>query len=189
MKLNSKLKKIILNEVNLFLKEIDAATSPGEVPIRNLTKKEIIDVIKTSLPGNTKVDKILNKFSSLKEVIINLFTEVYNDYIQDIFVVAPKPTMFKVVLKNAQVFYLTYNKDNYTAQISGKKYYLLNIDEQQRALKALSNILNIGNIPQTLGPGAETPGPDNTTSPTEEKPKGKPTGRPPKNKEEEEPEL
>jgi hypothetical protein len=187
-----KLKKYILKEVALMLQELDAATSPGDVPVKNLTKKELIDVIKTSIPGNTKPDKIMDKFPSLKEVILDLFTEVYNDYVEDIFVIAPKPTVFKVILKNAQLFYLTYSERGYMANISGKNYFLPTLEEKQRALKALFNLLNIGNVPPSPGPDLETSGPskedDNFSS---EKPKGKPTGRPPsKDKEkEEEPDI
>ena len=66
-----------------------------------------------------------------------------------------------------------------------KKYNLLNLQDQQRALKSLTNLLNIGNIPQTLGPSTEVSPPSENL---EEKPRKKPTGRPPKDKKEEKPE-
>lgn len=184
MPISKTLKTLILKEVKLIKEEIDAAKAPGEVPIGSLKRSELINIIKTSLPGNTSADKILDKFPKLKLTIVDLFTDVYNDYIQDIYVVAPKPTMFKIVLKNAQYFFLTYTDKSFVAQISGKKYNLIVLQDQQRALKAISNLLNIGNPPPTMGPPSETPQP----SDKEEKPKGKPTGRPPKDKTEEEPE-
>ncbi len=168
MKLKKKLISFIIKEIKSVLKEenLTSADVPGDIPIKTLKPDELTNVIKTSIPGNTKVDKILQKFPSLKKVILDMFTEVYNDYIQDIFVIAPKPTTFKVVLKNSQDFFLTYTEKTYVAQISGKKYYLTNIQEQQRALQALVNILNIGIPAPSLGPGDETPAVDK-----EEKPK------------------
>jgi hypothetical protein len=58
--------------------------------------------------------------------------------------VAPRPTTFRINLKNDQEFYLIYGKRSWIAQVEGKKYYLLNLPEEQRAAEAISRILRYG---------------------------------------------
>ena len=70
------------------------------------------------------------KFPELKAVIIDLLTTDYGSFISSIDYVAPKPTTFRINLKNGQFFYLTWSKRSWIAQIEGKKYYLLNLNEE-----------------------------------------------------------
>tara|TARA_B110000879_G_scaffold56274_1_gene79403 strand:+ start:152 stop:421 length:270 start_codon:yes stop_codon:yes gene_type:complete len=56
----------------------------------------------------------------------------------------PKPTTFRIVLLNGESFLLTYGKRSWVATISGKKYYLLNLDEEEYACQAISRILQYG---------------------------------------------
>ena len=65
-------------------------------------------------------------------------------FIKDVEWVAPKPTTFRIKLANNQYFYLTYGDKSWTAQVEGKKYYLLNIQEEERAMESLSRILKYG---------------------------------------------
>jgi hypothetical protein len=58
--------------------------------------------------------------------------------------VSPKPTTFRINLKNDQNFYLIYGTRSWIAQIEGKKYYLKNLDEEEKATKAISEILRYG---------------------------------------------
>ena len=83
----------------------------------------------------------MQKFPSLREVIVNLLTDQYGDFIEDIEWIAPRPTTFKVILKNGELFYLTYTGKSYIATVEGKKYYLLNIGEDERAAKAIARLL------------------------------------------------
>ncbi len=85
-----------------------------------------------------------SKHPQLKEVIINLLTNDYNSFLSSIDWVAPRPTMFRINLRNDHNFYLTWNERSWIAQIEGKKYYLLNLPEEQRALEALSRLLKYG---------------------------------------------
>lgn len=170
----SKLKSFIFKEINQLL-EHSEENIPDSRFIKDLDKDELKKVIQYTAKASTAItkeitpaDKMLLRYPSLKEVILFFFTDVYNDYIQDIFVVAPKPTTFKVLLRNGQFFYLTYNTKSYTAQISGKKYYLLNIGEKQRALQALVVLLNIGKPVDSKGPGTETPQPPTSSSTPDE---------------------
>ena len=51
-------------------------------------------------------------------------------------------------MQNNQYFYLTWNERTWVAQIEGKKYYLLNLPEEQRALGTLSRLLKYGSKEQ-----------------------------------------
>jgi len=84
------------------------------------------------------------KFPELREVIISLFTNQYPSFIEDIDWISPRPSTFRVNLKNNQFFYLIYNKRSWVAQIEGKKYYLLNLPEEERAAEAITRILSYG---------------------------------------------
>lgn len=127
-----------------------------------MNKLELIDKIKSilkqefgniNLPQNTKevsLDipeqfSVLLKFPQLKEVIVNLFTNQFDSFIKEIQWVAPRPTMFKIILNNNQYFYLSYNTRSWIAQIEGKKYYLSNLKEEENACGAISRILKHGN--------------------------------------------
>jgi hypothetical protein len=82
-----------------------------------------------------------NTFPELKAVIIDLLTIDYGSFIASIDYVAPKPTTFRINLKNGQFFYLTWTERSWIAQVEGKKYYLLNLNEEERAIEAIARIL------------------------------------------------
>ena len=69
---------------------------------------------------------LLKKFPELKGIIIDLLTDQYNLFLEDIQYVAPRPTTFRVILKNGYYFYLIYANRSWIAEIEGKSYYLLN---------------------------------------------------------------
>jgi hypothetical protein len=80
-------------------------------------------------------------FPELKAVIIDLLTTDYGSFISSIDYVAPKPTTFRINLKNGQFFYLIWNERSWVAQVEGKKYYLLNLNEEEHAIEAVARIL------------------------------------------------
>jgi hypothetical protein len=100
---------------------------------------------------------ILKKYHTLNELLAELMTPDFKEYIIAIFIQAPKPTSFKIVLHNGQFFYLTYMiDDTYEAIISGKRHYLSSIGEKERAMKGISRLLQQGSPLKTKGPeGAE----------------------------------
>ena len=69
----------------------------------------------------------LTKFPELKAVIVDLLTNEYDNFLDSIDWVSPRPTTFRINLKNDQEFYLIYGKRSWIAQVEGKKYYLLNL--------------------------------------------------------------
>ena len=86
----------------------------------------------------------LTKFPELKKVIVDLLTHEFDNFVASIDWVAPKPTTFRINLKNDFNFYLIFTKTSWIAQIEGKKYYLLNLPEEERAITAVSRILRYG---------------------------------------------
>jgi hypothetical protein len=99
----------------------------------------------------------LTKFPELKKVIVDLLTLEYDNFLESIDWVSPRPTTFRINLKNGQNFYLIYGKRSWIAQVEGKKYYLLNLPEEERAALAISNILRYGAKlePEPTGAGIE----------------------------------
>ena len=86
----------------------------------------------------------LTKFPELKNIIIDLLTSDFDSFIASIDWVSPRPTTFRINLKNDSYFYLIYNKRGWGAQVEGKKYYLLNLPEEERAANAISRMLKYG---------------------------------------------
>lgn len=99
---------------------------------------------------------ILRKYVGLKKTLEYLMTPSFEEYITGIYVVAPKPTTFKIVLHNGEYFFLQFMGKAYEATVQGKKYYLMSIGEKERAMVAISRLLRNGNPLKTKGPeGAE----------------------------------
>jgi len=99
---------------------------------------------------------ILRKYQGLNKVLTYLMTPSFEEYITGIYIVAPKPTTFKIVLHNGQFFFLQFMGKAYQATVAGKNYYLMNIGEKERCMLAIARILRFGNPLKTKGPeGAE----------------------------------
>ena len=99
----------------------------------------------------------LTKFPELKAVIVSLLTSDFDSFLASIDWVAPRPTTFRINLKNGQSFYLIYNGRSWIAQVEGKKYYLLNLPEEQRAAESIARILRYGEkVEETEGGDTDT---------------------------------
>jgi len=120
--------------------------------------------------GETASDE-LTKFPELKDVLVKLMTADFKVFVDSIDWVAPKPTTFRINLKNGQTFYLIYTTKSWIAQIEGKKYYLLNINELQNGTNAISRILRYGTKEEATETKTET-----TTTATEKTTETPPAG-------------
>ena len=96
------------------------------------------------LSANILKFPIVARFPEVNKVLLQLMTDQYGVFIKDIEWVAPRPTTFRVKLENNQYFYLTYGEKSWEAQVEGKKYWLNNIQEEERAAESLSRILRYG---------------------------------------------
>lgn len=127
-----------------------------------LNEEEVVDQQPVDAPATPEItfesnplEFILQKYPTLKETLVNLMTEDFRDYISGIYVMAPKPTIFKIVLHNNRVFYLTFMGKTYEAKVSGKKYYLSKISELEMATLSIADLLTLGTPPQAEGPTEE----------------------------------
>jgi len=119
-----------------------------------MTREEVKNIIRNVIRRQNRMDVLnpvqeveydeLTKFPELKDVIVDLMTPEYDKFLSSIDWVAPRPTTFRINLKNDQNFYLIYGKRSWVAQVEGKKYYLLNLPEEERAAEAISKILRYG---------------------------------------------
>ena len=126
-----------------------------KVLVKQVYKPASSNSIDIDEPGEISLDSdkfpILLKFPSLKDAIESLLISDYEPFITDIQWVAPKPLTFRIILTNGEMFYLIYTPKSWIAQIEGKKYYLLNIGEEEFACQTLAHMLYYGNQ------AAETP--------------------------------
>lgn len=112
---------------------------------------------------------ILLQYPSLKDAIEQLLSHQYEPFVMDIQWVAPKPMTFRIVLTNGEMFYLISTPKSWIAQVEGKKYYLLNIGEEEAACQTISRMLYYGNQAAETTPAEEETTSTETTS-TEEAP-------------------
>jgi hypothetical protein len=156
-----------------------------EDKIRSLVKKTLSDkftkkpddILQTQdIEVEVETFPLLTQFPTLKEAIVKLLTKQYKEFVNDIWWVAPRPTTFKVILANDQYFYLVYGQRSWTAKVSGKKYYLNNINEEQNAAKAIADLLMFGpavakeEVTGEIPSGGEPPADETSGTPTEETP-------------------
>ena len=113
-----------------------------------MTRQELKDKLRL-LIKQVEYDE-LTKFPELKAVIIDLLTYEFDNFLASIDWVAPRPSTFRINLKNGELFYLIYNGRSWVAQVEGKNYYLLNLPEEEQAAMAIARILRHGS------PDAET---------------------------------
>ena len=86
----------------------------------------------------------IQKFPALKDIIVNLLTSEFDSFIESVDWVAPRPTTFRINLLNGENFLLMYTIKSWIGQVSGKKYYLLNLDEEERCDLAINRLLRVG---------------------------------------------
>lgn len=109
----------------------------------------------------------LTKFPELKAVIIDLLTYDFDSFLSSIDWVAPKPTTFRINLLNGQSFYLIYTDRTWIAEVEGKKYYLLNLPEEQRAIEKIARLLRYGVASDEVETGADVDGAEDIETETE----------------------
>jgi len=101
----------------------------------------------------TATEKMLGKFPSLKQAVESLLTNQYGEFVEEILWVAPRPSTFRVELKNKQNFILKWTGKGFEAQIQGKRYYINKLADFEQALDKLNELLKYG--PNTGGEPGE----------------------------------
>lgn len=108
--------------------EEDEEPTPEETPDMDAPEDTVLE---------DATDKILGKFPTVRAAIIKLQTEDFKDFVESIDWVSPRPSSFRVNLKNGQDYTLKWMGEGFQATILGKRYYLSNISEYQQALDKL----------------------------------------------------
>jgi hypothetical protein len=125
-----------------------------------MTKKELADKVRaaaqkiasnndkleTPTAAAFKYSPMLEKFPKLQETLITLMSQDFTAFVENIEWVAPRPTTFKITLKNLNSYHLIWTGTEFTARVSGTQYNLANLGEEQRAIKAIQELLIVGPI-------------------------------------------
>ena len=83
-------------------------------------------------------DTILAKFPTVKQALVKLQTEDFKEFVDSIDWISPRPSSFRINLKNGQDYILKWTGKTFEAQILGKRYVLSNISEYQQAIDKLA---------------------------------------------------
>lgn len=144
---NQQIKQIIEQELKSML-------------VRQLLEQEIRSLLeeedKVVSFEEDPVNYILKSYPSLAETLTMLMTKAFKDRITGIYIVADKPTTFKILLHNGQEFLLTYLGRAYEATVQARRYYLMTIGEKESAIMAIRDLLLLGPPLNAKGPGEET---------------------------------
>jgi hypothetical protein len=122
--------------------------------LKQIIKEEIEDFKSLTFEGNP-LEFIIQKYPSLDATMVDLLTPSFRDYVTGIFIIAPKPTTFRILLHNSQEFHLIYSPQAYVAKIAGKKYNLINLSEEEFAITSIAQLLELGIPPGSEGPNEE----------------------------------
>ena len=132
-------------------------TTISKQQLHQLILEAYVEVLKEEeeavLPTSTQ--EILGKFPTVKKTLKSLLTPEYDEFVEDVRWTVPKPSTFKVVLKNGQSFDLRWMGKDFQASIEGKRYYLGGTADYQQALDSLGRILRDGPISQGEEPGGD----------------------------------
>jgi len=89
-------------------------------------------------------DQILAKFPTLQAAIIKLQTEDFKEFVDSVDWISPRPTEFRINLKNGQDYILKWTGTGFQAQIMGKRFYIDKINDYQQALDKLAILYKEG---------------------------------------------
>lgn len=135
-----------------LIKEEEPKEEPAKKPEEKTDEKPLEKAGEETVL-ETATDKMLGKFPSLKQAIESLLTNQYGEFVEEVLWVAPRPSTFRVELKNKQNFILKWTGKGFEAQIQGKRYYINKLADFEQALDKLNELLKYG--PNTGGEPGE----------------------------------
>jgi hypothetical protein len=101
---------------------------------------------------NSPMNLMLQRFPQLRQTLEKLLTMQFRLFVDDIQWVSPRPTTFKIILPNKQYFTLIWNTEDFLAKVAGKKYDMLTLQERERAIIAISELIQYGPINANMSP-------------------------------------
>ena len=117
---------------------------PEETPDTEFADAEEVEAAEEEVTDPTP--EILAKFPTLKKTIVHLFTPDYEEFVEKIGWMSPKPSTFKVEFKNGQDIQLKWMGKGFQATVEGKRYFLDNVSEYQQCLDKITYMLASGPI-------------------------------------------
>jgi len=111
--------------------------------LREKIRNIVLDLKNKNPIHRSKFEEV-NLFPEILPILVDLMTTDYEMFVEDVAWVAPRPSTFKIKLKNSQFFFLIFTEKSWIAQVEGKKYYLNNLPEAERASEGISRILKYG---------------------------------------------
>ena len=127
------LKESLLDQLNE--EEPEEEPAPEEEPDMDAPQGTVLE---------DATDKILGKFPTLKAAIIKLQTEDFKEFVDTIDWISPRPTEFRINIKNGQDYILKWTGTGFEAQILGKRFYIDKINDYQQALDKLAILYKEG---------------------------------------------
>jgi hypothetical protein len=118
-----------------LLDEVEEEPQPEQEPEVEAPKETVLE---------DSTDIMLSKFPSLKQALIKLQTEDFKQFVTSIDWISPRPSSFRINLKNGQDYILKWTGETFEAQILGKRYFLNKINDYQQALDKLSILYKEG---------------------------------------------
>ena len=119
--------------------------------IKELLKEYVKKSIREKIEKQKRLDSerersvyMIYKFPGLQKAFTDIMSPAFSRFLSNVTIIAPKPTTFLVTLTNNLTFYMYYSgKNKYTAKISGKKYYLDEINGINKASAAITALLEL----------------------------------------------
>lgn len=122
--------------------ELPAEEETEEVPDTEFADSEEVEAAEEADP----TADILAKFPTLKKTLVHLMTPDFEEFVEKVGWMAPKPSTFKVEFKNGQDFQLKWMGKGFQATVEGKRYFLNNVSEYQQCLDKIGHMLASGPI-------------------------------------------
>ena len=119
----------VINESMLDEVEDEEEPTPEEEPDMEAPKETVLE---------DATDKILGRFPTVKAALVKLQTDQFKEFVDSVDWISPRPSSFRINLKNGQDYILKWTGKTFEAQIMGKRYVLSSISEYQQALDKLA---------------------------------------------------
>ena len=122
-----------------------------ELLLEKYIKKAVRKAIREAEEQAKQAEKamyLVYRFPGLKKLMEDLMSPAYGRFINNIDLVAPKPTTFNVKLINGESFVIKYvGRGNFVVKVSGKKYDPINLGDLERASDSIASLLELNYAP------------------------------------------
>jgi hypothetical protein len=119
---------------------------PAEEEAEEAPDTEFTDAEEVAEEEADPTADILAKFPTLKKTLVHLLTPEFEEFVEKVGWMSPKPSTFKVEFKNGQDFQLKWMGKGFQATVEGKRYFLDNVSEYQQCLDKITYMLASGPI-------------------------------------------